>query len=45
MSRPKNIKPEAIGLFNEFGKYRVSTNDAIVYALGIGFNMGRTFVI
>ena len=40
MSRPDKIDPTVLPLNKNWGKFRISTKDAIIYALGIGFNMG-----
>ena len=43
MSRPEKIDPTVIPLIQNWGKFRVTAKDAIIYALAIGFNMGKKF--
>jgi hypothetical protein len=40
-SRPAKIDPAVLKIKKDFGKFRISTKEALMYALAIGFNMGK----
>jgi hypothetical protein len=43
--RPDRILPSLLDHYKSYGKWRITTRDATLYALSVGFNLGKNPII